>query len=318
MTSTHHFRAAPATTRRWPTAEPFTRTQALDLGLTDHDLHGACHRGQLRRPLRGVYADALLPDSLEVRAQALRLVVPRDCFVADRTAAWLHGADALAPNEHLAVPPVSVFRRPGHGRLRNELATSGERGVRPRDVTVVHGMAVTTPLRTALDLGRLQRRDIALAGMDAMARIGAVTVEEILADVERFKGMRGVVQLRSLAPLVDGLSESAGESTLRLRWLDAGLPRPTLQIPVRRPDGRYFYLDMGLPDHRFGAEYDGVEWHSSPAQRRWDRARRSWLREAERWTLLVHTRDDVYGQQLAMCRLAEAWREHRSRRTLLV
>lgn len=305
----------PPATPQWPTNEPFTRTRAHELGMTDHVLHGACRRGRLRRLLRGVYADVSLADTLALRAQALRLVVPPDCFVADRTAAWLHGADALAPNEHLTVPTVSVFRRPGFGRLRNQLTTSGERGVRLRDLTVVHDLVATTPLRTALDLGRLQRRDVALAGMDAMARIGAVTTEELLADVERFARMRGVVQLRQLAPLVDGLSGSAGESTLRLRWLDAGLPRPTLQIPVRRPDGRYFYLDMGLPEHRFGAEYDGVDWHSSPAQCRRDRFRRKWLREEEAWTLLVHTREQVYGQQLAMVQLTEAWREHRSRHT---
>lgn len=295
----------------WTTWDPFTRRQAIRRGMTDGDLRRLCADGHLRRPLRGVYVDALRPDTLALRAEVLRLVVPADGFVADRTAAWLHGADALAPNEHLDVPTVSVFRRPGRGRLRTELTASGERRVIPRDLTIRHGLAVTTPLRTALDLGRLQRRDVALAGMDAMAHLGTVASAGIRAEIPRFARMRGVVQLRSLAPLVDGLAQSPGESASRLRWLDAGLPRPTLQVPVRRPDGRYFYLDLGLPEHRFAAEYDGQAWHTSAPQRRRDQARRAWLRDEAGWTVLVFTRHEVYDRQIAIDLLAEAWRNHR-------
>lgn len=286
--------------------------------MEDRELRRACSDGALRRVIRGVYVDAAVPETLELRARALRLVVPEDCFVADRTAAWLHGAGTLAPNEHLSVPRVSVFRLPGRGRLRNKLSESGERDVSRRDLTVRHDLAVTTPLRTALDLGRLQRRDIALAGMDAMVRLGDVTVGELLGEVERFRRMRGVVQLRHLAPLVDGGAASPGESGLRLRWLDAGLPRPTLQIPVARPDGRFFYLDMGLPDHRFAAEYDGLQWHGSARQQARDRLRRAWLQQAAGWQLLVYTREQVYGRQDAVPLLTEAWREHRSRRRVFM
>lgn len=311
--------ALRAATGDRPAHEPFTRVEALRCGLTDRDLRRLCRDGHLCRPLRGVYVDASRPDSLALRAEALRLVVPAGSFVADRTAAWLHGADtALAPNEHLCVPPVSVFRRPGAGRLRNDLATSGERHVIRRDLTVVHGMPVTTPLRTALDLGRLQRRDTALAGMDAVARVGGMSRAEIQAEVPRFARTRGVVQLRALVPLVDALAQSPGESAMRLRWVDAGLPQPTLQVPVRRPDGRYYYLDLGLPEHRFAAEYDGQAWHSTANQRRQDEMRRTWLREVAGWTILVLTRDQVHGQQVAIDLLAEAWRGHRRARADLL
>lgn len=293
------------------TRAPFLRREALASGATDRELQRLCREGHLRRLLRGVYVGGTRPDSLSLRAEALRLVVPRDGFVADRTAAWLHGADAaLAPNDHLDVPPVSIFRHPGTGRLRNGLTSSGERWVTPRDLTVVGDMPVTTPLRTALDLGRLQRRDLALAGMDALVGLGDATTTCILAEIPRFAGMRGVVQLRTLAPLVDGGAQSQGESALRLRWWDAGLPRPALQVPVRRPDGRYFYLDLGLRSHRFAAEYDGQAWHSSPDQRRRDDARRAWLRGAG-WTVVVLGRADVYDRQTAIDSLAEAWRQHR-------
>ena len=47
---------------------------------------------------------------------------------------------------------------------------------------------------------------------------------------------------------------------MRLLWLDAGLPTPTLQIPIHDHVGWEIYrLDMGLPAIRYAAEYDGVE-----------------------------------------------------------
>ena len=63
-----------------------------------------------------------LGDSVELRAQALRLVVPEDAVVCDRHAGWLHGAEmVLAPNEHLELRPISVFRPSGMGRVAQRL-----------------------------------------------------------------------------------------------------------------------------------------------------------------------------------------------------
>ena len=175
-----------------PLDAPFTRTQALRAGLTDRRLRTLVGRGFLRRPVLGVYVAAHLPDSLALRTEVLRLVLPPGCFACDETAAWLHGADmALAPNSHLALPRVSFFRPADEGRLRNPLATSGERTVTPRDLTDVGGLLVTTPLRTALDLGRLRHRDQALAALDAFLHLGLVTREELLDSPRPLRGAAG-------------------------------------------------------------------------------------------------------------------------------
>ena len=65
-----------------------------------------------------------------------------------------------------------MFKHADAGRLRNKLATSGERTVLPRDLMDVGGLCVTTPLRTALDLGRFLTRDQALSALDALLRLG--------------------------------------------------------------------------------------------------------------------------------------------------
>ena len=213
-----------------PPERPFTRDAALRTGLTDKRLRTLVRRGYLRRPIAGVYVASQVPDSLALRTEMLRLVLPPGCFACDETAAWLHGADmALAPNSHLVLPRVAFFRHADEGRLRNPLVRSGERTVAAGDLVSVGGLMLTSPLRTALDLGRLRHRDQALSALDAFLHLGLVTPEELLAGVARLARQRGVVQLRWLVAIADGRAESAGESALRLRWYDAGLPRPQLQ-----------------------------------------------------------------------------------------
>jgi hypothetical protein len=301
-----------------PAGRPFTAAMAHEAGLSDQALHRLTITGYLRRTARGVYVAADVPDSLELRCAVLAMVVPPDCFVCDRTAAWLHVGDrALAPGEHLAVPPISCFRPSEAGRLRNELTSSGERWVRPDDLMEIHGVVVTTPLRTALDLGRLQKTlDLKLHGMDTMLSTGDFTHEQMLAEVPRFNRQRGVVALRVLAPLADGGSESFGESALRRRWYDAGLPRPTTQISVVVERREIFRLDMGLEDLMFAAEYDGELWHGDDRADH-DEERRQWLRAERKWLIEVFRKQHVFGtRQNADTTLRRAYEAARARRGL--
>jgi hypothetical protein len=278
-----------------PLDRPFTHQQAVEVGISREVLRRMVRVGLLRRVLKGVYVDAAAADGLLMRTQAVSLVVPSTAVVTDRTAAWLHGIDALRPGDHLVPPPVEVFQQPGHTRVRTSVTSGGERTLRPDDVEVVHGVRVTTPLRTALDLGRLTRRDHAIAALDALLRLGRFSHDDLLRGVERFRGQRGVVQLRELAPLADGRAESPGESVLRLRWLDAHLPAPEPQVEVHEHGILRARVDLGLPELRFAAEYDGWDWHSSAEQRRHDRRRRTWLRD-HGWTVVALTSREVYDQ----------------------
>lgn len=294
---------------------PFTCAMARDLGLDGNALFRLVREGALRHPARGVYVPASLEDGIELRCLTLRLVLPRDAFVCDRTAAWLHAGDrALAPNEHLEVPAVSCFVPSEHHRLRNKLVASGEREILPRDLMEVAGVQTTTPLRTALDLGRLQRHpDLRLHGMDTMLGLGAFTSAELLAEVPRFNRRRGVVQLRVLAPLADGGSESFGESALRRRWHDAGLPRPQTQISVEVEGREVYRIDMGLEEMLFAAEYDGEKAHG-PDRTEHDIERRRWLEQEREWSLAVFRRSHVFGrQQDAEPRLRAAYDDARVR-----
>lgn len=279
---------------RLPDDRPFLAAEAAARGVDAKRLHRLLAGGLLRRPLRRVYVAAGLEDTLPLRLSALRLVVPSGCVVTDRTAAWLWAGDRmLAPNDHLAVPRLHVFAPPGR-RLRNSLVDSGERMLAEADVTSLEGVLVTTPLRTACDLGRLLHRDQALGALDVLSALPGASPADIARAVTRYKGYRGVIQLRSLLPLADPRCRWPSESILRLRWYDAGLPRPVCQIEVPTPWGTTYTLDVGLPALKYAAEYDGEAYHGADRHEH-DEARRDWLRHDGSWVIVVLRRDNVHG-----------------------
>src|SRR4051812_6692776 len=277
-----------------PLDVPFTAAVARACGVPRHLLTLWCQLGLLRQPIRRVYVATQVEDSLMLRAQCLSLVAPHDAVITDRHAGWLLGAETvLAPNEHLEVLPVSMHLPTGR-RLRNGLSLSGERQLRPEDITEVMGLAVTTMLRTAWALGRTRSRERALSGLDQMLRLPVFPLEEFLAGVERFKGERWVTTLRALAPLADGRAESPPESILRLYWIDAGLPWPVPQLEIWRDGVFIARVDLGNEALGYVAEYYGEEWHTSDEQCDHDDDR---VEDIERagFVVDVFRKDNVFG-----------------------
>jgi putative AbiEi antitoxin of type IV toxin-antitoxin system len=279
-----------------PLERPFTTAQARDAGLTYRALAGLVDAGLLRRVIKGVLVSNQVADGIDLRLRALALVVPPDCVVCDWTAVWLY-TGMLPPGQHREIPPVCLFKHRGHDRLRNALCDSGERTFVPDDLVEMAGFWVTTPIRTAWDVGRLSGRDVAISGLDALLRLGDFGKAELLAGLPRFRGMRGVVQLRDLAPRADPRAQSGPESVLRLRWTDlSSLPAPEPQVPILDDSGReIYYLDLGVPELRFACEYDGVEFHSSDHDRTHDRERRTWIEDNRGWIIVVVRKENVFG-----------------------
>lgn len=276
-----------------PLDTPFTPVQARTLGVSRRSFLFMVECGLLRRVVLGVYAAAQAPDDILMRATALALVIPPTAVVTDRSASWLHGVDILPRTALSHAPPIDIVHL-DDTRVRRPEVDGRRRGLLPSDMTIIHGVRVTTPLRTALDLARLLWRFDALAAIDGHLRIG-VSQDELVAGLDRFKGYRGIIQARYLVPLGDPKSESVGESGLRLHWYDAGLPRPALQWWVCSDDGVPIYrLDISLPDLRYAAEYDGEEFHTKPEDRAYDAERAGWLEENRGWKIDPFTKLEVY------------------------
>lgn len=183
----------------------------------------------------------------------------------------------------------------GRGRLRNGLADSGERSFRPGDVVEINGLRVTSPIRTAWDLGRNRWTDRSLAALDQMLRLEVFSKEELVRGIARFRRMRWVTVLRVMAPLADGRAESPPESVLRLRWLDCLVFAPTPQVEVWDAGEFLARLDLANEEWRFGAEYDGIEWHGSPEQQAHDRERRELCEQRADWLIKPFTKENLFG-----------------------
>ncbi|MGY2874682.1 hypothetical protein ACVW00_001872 [Marmoricola sp. URHA0025 HA25] len=284
-----------------PLDQPFTTQTACDAGVSRSLLAALARHGLVRRVLHGVYAASQAPDSVLFRATALQLVIPDCAVVTDRTAAWLHGVPILERGAHLQAPPISVCQTVD-SRVRRPDVDGRRRQLLERDVMELHGIRVTTPLRTGLDLGRSLWRFDALAAIDGVLRIG-VDHDELLSEIERFRGHRGVRQVRWIAPLGDGRAESPGESALRLHWYDAGLPKPEPQFRILDDWGSELYrLDVPAPEVRYAAEYDGEEFHSSDVDVAHDKERRDWIRRERHWSIDTFRKDDVYGRRTDITR----------------
>lgn len=266
--------------------DPFTARQARLRGYDQDQLRELIDRGKLRRLLRGVYVSSLAVDSLSLRCSAVRLVVPHDAVVCDRTAAWLHGVDVFAFWELERPLPLEIAVDPALAPPRRQGVRSAKRALVKGDREIVHGISVTTRRRTAMDLGCKLRRHHAMASIDALLRLGGFTVTDMRAELVRFRRRRGVIQLRELIEVADPLSESPGESRLRLAIVDAGLPTPVSQYWVEVDGVLVFRLDLAYPRLKICIEFDGRQFHTTREDRERDDVRRAWLR-AQGWRVIV-------------------------------
>jgi len=240
----------------------------------------------LRRVLRGVYVRGDVLVTTEVRLAAAALVISPHSVACDRTAAWIWGVDTFEYRELDGVPPVETFVLRGRHRTSRPEHRGGVRDLQSCDWVEVNGVKVTTPLRTALDLGCTLNRREAVAAMDGLMRCHGFTDRDLRRVLPRYRRRRGVVQLRELIGLVDPRAESPRESWTRLAIHDAGLLPPACQWWVEIDGVPTYRLDLAYPHARIAIEYDGAAHHTRDDDRLRDDQRRAWLC-AHGWTVIV-------------------------------
>jgi hypothetical protein len=232
---------------------PFVGTEALRAGrLTERELRRSC-----TRIYRNVYQRRGVGFSAKDRAIAAWLWSGRAAVVAGSSAAALLGAewvDPQAPAELITdrkrPPPLII--------TRNETLLAGE-------VMAVNGVPVTSPARTAFDLGRRPGLTSAVIRADALARATGVTGDDVRSLIDAHRGARGMKQLRRVLWLVDAGAESPQETRTRLVLIAGGLPRPQTQIVVLDDWGWVLArIDMGWEQWLVGVEYDGPQHWTDP------------------------------------------------------
>jgi len=150
----------------------------------------------------------------------------------------------------------------------------------PGEKQWVDGMTMTTPARTAFDIGRRSDLDIGVQRIDALMNATDLKVREVEAVAACHPGIRGLTQLRETLRLVDGGGESPYESLTRLLLVRSGFPVPQTQIAVFDELGRLFArIDMGWPEWQVGVDFDGAHHWTDSKQRTWDVERYATLPE---------------------------------------
>lgn len=269
-----------------------------DLAMIDRPFRGsdAVRAGLLgKNHLRGprfvrvfpdIYVPADLPIDLDIRSRAAYLLVERrGGALAGWSALRLLGGEGARLDA-----PVEVLVDHDLRHHRDLLVRRGAAAA--DDLRVVDGCRVTSPLRTAWDLGRRRGVENAVVAVDALARSHGLDPRALLKRREEQPGARGCRQLDRIVELADGRAESPMESRLRVVLVRGGLPMPHVQYVLRDEDGAVAArFDLAYPDARLAIEYDGREHHFSimSADDRVRDARTSSLG----WQTLRFTRDDL-------------------------
>jgi hypothetical protein len=98
-----------------------------------------------------------------------------------------------------------------------------------------------------------------------MLNSGAVTVAQLAAMIEFFAGRRGVEEARRALPRLEPRSKSPGESQVRVRIEDEGMPRPLSNVDVFDESNGF----IGCPDLLFKEAKIAIQYEGSRHREEW-------------------------------------------------
>jgi very-short-patch-repair endonuclease len=242
-----------------------TRDQLIAAGFTPRMITRRIEQGRLVLLHRGVYRIGLY-DGPHTGVMAAVLACGSGAFASHRTAAALW---ELLPGDawllvDVTVPGRDAGRRPGIHCRRVA-------GMLPEELTRQHGVPVTTPTRTLLDLAGVGLRPRVLEQAVAKAeRLGLTTAAALLAALEWHGPRPGVRLLRSIATRSDGrmFVRSEAEEQLLALVRRGGLPAPEVNGRVAGHE-----VDFAWVVQRLIVEVDGYAFHGARSSFESDRRR---------------------------------------------
>jgi predicted transcriptional regulator of viral defense system len=252
---------------RWRLAGIRTTAELLRQGKSAAQIKTLVRQGVFIQVRRGVYARADLAADLVSRpygghllqtAAALATIGP--AVASHQSAAIIHGMDLLTRPR-----VVTLTRPPGANRAAQPRTLLHCAQLAASDVTDLHGMRVTTPARTVIDLAcELEFRAGVVTADSALHKklVQKAELEALLADCLRRTGRRRAAEVVAFA---DRLAESVLESIARVVFRECGLPPPELQawIGDPAPVGRVDFLWRSF---RTVVEVDGLMKYENPAR----------------------------------------------------
>lgn len=243
---------------------PFTIHQAIEAGLTAEDLRSGVRRGQLVRLRRAVLVTAgdravaaRSPQTLHAQDVAALILALRRTRVAaaGASAARIYALEFVPPEppEDIVLvtddSEVSGTHRDGYYLRRAPL---------PADhVTRRHGVPITTPARTLLDLTSTLDFGAGVALVESAYRLRLIQRPAVTAMLEQATGRPGVTRAREALLFAAPGAESVLESISRVTMHQIGVPTPLQQV-VLIPDRPEVRVDFYWPQYRLVGEADGM------------------------------------------------------------
>lgn len=273
----------------------FTRSEALDCGITDQVLRGA--RIVRVWPDGYRYASTEL-DDLDV-VLACRTLVPPDAALSHTSALRLWGL-ALRP-----LLPVHFATNSGRHVRRGHIVVHRFEG--ELEPEVFGGVRLLGAVRTFVDCGTVLTLPELVAAGDWLVGRKLATPSRLRSFAES-SHLDGVQMARVAADLVRAGSESIQESVTRFHLVAHGLPEPAVNLTILSDEGEFLARgDLPYAEFKVLAEYDGWYHERSAEQRQRDILRREQL-EAHGWLVVVLTSRDVADPRRGAWRVYNALR----------
>jgi very-short-patch-repair endonuclease len=228
-----------------------SRQQLIDLGFTPKAIKHRVARGRLHRIARGVYAVGRPELTQFGRWMAALLSTGPEAVLSHTSAAALWGIAKQRGNAiHVSVP--AHLRR----SISRGITVHRRRGL---SATKRHGIPVTTPVDTLIDLASELQRDALEVAINEADKLDLVDPETLRAEIE---GERrpGAAKLRAVLDRFTRTDSPLEREFLRI-VREAGLPTPRTQQRVNGHRVDFFWPELNLV-----VETDGLRYHRTPSQ----------------------------------------------------
>lgn len=246
----------------------FTPDDARAAGYTTEEIRTQLSIGCWIALRRGVYTTRVRRDAVETDPYARhRLFTAAALAAMGRSAVASHTSAAVALGlQLLDPPPDEVHLTAARGTTHVGRALVVHRAQLPAaDVTEAGGLPTTSVSRTVFDVARLLPFPAAVATADdALHRQLTAKAELQHLLMLPCASWPGRARASRVVRFADGRAESAGESLGRVAIAIAGLPAPTLQVPLYDDDGLIGYGDFGWVELGVVGEFDGRGKYRSP------------------------------------------------------